>query len=243
MQFVGNLTDTDLSEVRKGIRSKTFLRATNAGIKPNLVFRWLGVVMALASAAAISLVAVLSIGCYGAVKLLARIRPLHDAYQFLSRAYDRFLERLGQKVLKDSRDTPALRLMVSLSLSAVPIFVIQLVSGKPRLLLVIAFYLSLYGLKFERFVRMFSAKHLEAHRKQLATSRGDTTRCSAATSNSSSDICMGTFRNWIGRRMCVCTTERTAGSTTLPRRAATIGRAGWTRAERPFPGPGPGCGR
>ncbi|MGA8072155.1 MAG: fatty acid desaturase [Candidatus Acidiferrales bacterium] len=122
--------------------------------------------MALASAAAISLVAVLSIGCYGAVKLLARIRPLHDAYQFLSRAYDRFLERLGQKVLKDSRDTPALRLMVSLSLSAVPIFVIQLVLGKPRLLLVIAFYLSLYGLKFERFVRMFSAKHLEAHRKQ-----------------------------------------------------------------------------
>jgi fatty acid desaturase len=48
----------------------------------------------------------------------------------------------------------------------VPIFLIQLVLGKPRLLLVIAFYLSLYGLKFERFVRMFSAKHLEAHRRQ-----------------------------------------------------------------------------
>ncbi|HTG28548.1 MAG TPA: fatty acid desaturase [Methylomirabilota bacterium] len=40
----------------------------------------------------------------------------------------------------------------------------QILLGKPRLLLVIAFYLSLYGLKFQRSVRMFSAKHLEAHR-------------------------------------------------------------------------------
>jgi fatty acid desaturase len=32
-------------------------------------------------------------------------------------------------------------------------------------LLAFAFYLSLYGLKFQRFVRMFSAKHLEAHRR------------------------------------------------------------------------------
>jgi fatty acid desaturase len=56
--------------------------------------------------------------------------------------------------------------MVSLTLTAVPIFVIQLVLGKPRFLLAIAFYLSLYGLKARRSVRMFSAKHLEAHRPQ-----------------------------------------------------------------------------
>jgi hypothetical protein len=59
-----------------------------------------------------------------------------------------------------------LRLMVSLSLTAIPVLVIQLVLGKPRLLRVIAFYLSLYGLKARRSVRMFSAKHLEAHRPQ-----------------------------------------------------------------------------
>jgi fatty acid desaturase len=98
--------------------------------------------------------------------LLGRIGPLRGAYQFLSRAYDRFLERLGQEVLRDPRDTPALRVMVSLSLTAIPIFVMQLVLGKPRLLLVIAFYLSLCGPKFQRSVRMFSAKHLEAHRPQ-----------------------------------------------------------------------------
>ena len=122
--------------------------------------------MALASIAALSLVGAVSLGCYGAAMLLGKVRPLPEAYQFLSRTYDRFLDLLGQEVLRDYRDTPALRIMVSLSLTAVPIFVIQLVLGKPRLLLVIAFYLSLCGLKFQRSVRMFSAKHLEAHRPQ-----------------------------------------------------------------------------
>jgi hypothetical protein len=97
-------------------------------------------------------------------KLFGTVRPLRDTYQFLSQAYDRFIDRLGQKVLRDSRDTPALRIMVSLTLTAVPIFVIQLVLGKPRLPLAIAFYLSLCGFKFQRSVRMFSAKHVEAHR-------------------------------------------------------------------------------
>src|ERR1700730_15356970 len=138
------------------------------GTKPKLLFlfQWFAVLMGLASAVAALPVAALSFGCYGAAMFLGRIRPLRDAYEFLSRAYDRVLDRLGQEVLRDPRDTPALRLMVSLSLTAVPIFGIQLVLGKPRLLLAIAFYLSLLGLKFQRFVRMFSAKHLEAHRRQ-----------------------------------------------------------------------------
>jgi fatty acid desaturase len=120
--------------------------------------------MGLASIAAASLVGALSYGCYGAAKVLGSVRPLRDAYQFLSHAYDRVLSRLGKEVLRDCRDVPALRVMVSLSLTAVPIFAIQLLLGKPRLLLVIAFYLSLYGSKFQRSIRMFSAKHLEAHR-------------------------------------------------------------------------------
>jgi fatty acid desaturase len=138
------------------------------GDRPKLLFlfQWFAVLMGLASAVAALPVAVLSFGCYGAARLLGKVRPLRDAYEFLSRAYDRVLDRLGWKVLRDPRDTPALRLMVSLSLTAVPIFVVQLVLGKPRLLLVIAFYLSLYGLKFQRFVRMFSASHLEAHRRE-----------------------------------------------------------------------------
>jgi fatty acid desaturase len=138
----------------------------NSGANPKLGFRWCGVPIALASAGAISLVALLSFGCYYAAMTLGRVRPLRNAYQFVSKAYDQLLDKLGREVLQDSRDAPALRLMVSLSLSAIPIFLIQLVLGKPRLLLAIAFYISLYGLKFQRFVRMFSAKHLEAHRRQ-----------------------------------------------------------------------------
>jgi fatty acid desaturase len=158
--------EADLSDVQKGTHSNAYWPAISFAALPELVLRCWAVLMAVASTLAVALVAVLSIGCYGAAKLLGKIRPLRDAYQFLSRTYDRFLDRLGQKVLRDPRDTPALRLMVSLSLTALPIFVAQLVLGKPRLLLAIAFYLSLYGLKFERFVRMFSAKHLEAHRRQ-----------------------------------------------------------------------------
>jgi fatty acid desaturase len=166
MQFVAKLMEADLNDVHRGTRSNAYWPAIRLGAIPEIILRCGAVLMALASTVAVALVAVLSVGCYGAAKLLGKIRPLRDAYQFFSRTYDRSLDRLGQKVLRDPRDTPALRLMVSLSLTALPIFVVQLVLGKPRLLLAIAFYLSLYGLKFERFVRMFSAKHLEAHRRQ-----------------------------------------------------------------------------
>ena len=166
MQFVGTATGADSNEARKIIRSNTFWPAPSLRTIPNLVVHCLAVLIGLASTAAVSLVAVLSIGGYLLAQLLGKIRPLRDTYRFLSRTYDQLLARLGQKVLRDARDLPALRLMVSVTLTALPIFILQLVLGKPRLLLVLAFYLSLYGLKFERFVRMFSAKHLEAHRRQ-----------------------------------------------------------------------------
>jgi fatty acid desaturase len=136
-----------------------------ANSRLRFLFRSWAVLMGLASTIAALPVAALSFGSYGLALLLGRVRPLRVAYEFVSRGYDRVLARLGQKVLRDPRDTPALRLMVSLTLTVVPIFAIQLVLGKPRLLLAIAFYLSLYGLKFQRFIRMFSASHLEAHRR------------------------------------------------------------------------------
>jgi fatty acid desaturase len=138
------------------------------GGRPRLLFLWQGfaVLMGLASTVAALPVAVLSFGVYGARLVLGKIGPLRSAYEFLSGTYDRVIERIAQKVLRDPRDAPALRLMASLTVTVVPIFVAQLVLGRPRLLLVIAFYLSLYGVKFQRFIRMFSASHLEAHRRQ-----------------------------------------------------------------------------
>ena len=128
--------------------------------------------MGLASTAAALPVAALSFGCYGASVLLGKVRLLRQGYDFLSGMYDRIIDRLGQRILRDPRDAPALRVMVSLTVTVVPIFVIQIILGKLSLLLVIAFYLSLYGLKFQRFVRMFSASHLEAHRRQGFFSEG-----------------------------------------------------------------------
>ena len=134
--------------------------------RPKFLFLLQGfaLLMGLASLAAALPVTLLSFACYGLALLLGKVWPLREIYETFSRAYDRFIDHLAQKVLRDPRDAPALRLMVSLTLTAVPIFVTQLVLGKPRLLLVVAFYLALYGLKFQRFVRMFSASHLEAHR-------------------------------------------------------------------------------
>jgi len=159
MQIAGKLAEADLSGVRKEARKKTHSPALRLQV-PKLVFRCLALLMALASIVAVALVAVLSFGFYSVAMLLGKVRPLREGYQFFSRAYDRFIDRLGQEILRDPRDAPALRLMVSVTFTVVPIFVIQLILGRLQLLLAIAFYLSLYGVKFERIVRMFSAKHL-----------------------------------------------------------------------------------
>jgi len=153
----------DISHPDIGTASMTM----SLGARPRLLplYQFFAVLLGLASSLAALPVAVLSFGTYGVSLLLSKIPPIRATYEFLSRSYDRFIGRLGQKVLRDPRDAPALRLMVSLTVTAVPIFVIQLVLGKPRLLLIVAFYLSLYGLKFQRFIRMFSASHLEAHRR------------------------------------------------------------------------------
>ena len=166
MILTHKLAAENLNGIRRSKRSKTYWHALRHAAITKLLFRTLAVVVALASIAAVSLVTSLSFGAYGIAILLGRIRPLRDAYQSLSYAYERFIDWLGQEILRDPRDSPALRIMASLTVTAVPIFVLQLVLGKPQLLLTIAFYLSLYGLKAQRAVRMFSAKHLEAHRAQ-----------------------------------------------------------------------------
>jgi fatty acid desaturase len=166
MQLAGKISVADLNQVQKGARSKTYSPAFSPRAIAKLLVRCVSVPIALASIAAASLEGLLSFAFYGIATLLGKVRPLGEAYQYLSRAYDRFIDRLGQEVLRDSRDTPALRLMVSLSLTALPIFLVQLALGKPRLLLVIAFYLALCGPKFQRSIRMFSTKHMEAHRPQ-----------------------------------------------------------------------------
>ena len=223
MQFVSKLTQAPLNDVPKDARSNTYGPTVNPHAISKLLLRCLSVPIALTSIASASLEGTLSVGFYGAAMLLGKVRPLRKAYQFLSRAYDRFIGRLGQEVLRDSRDTPALRIMVSLTLTALPIFVIQLILGKPRLLLVIAFYLSLCGPKFQRSVRMFSAKHLEAHRPQgYFSDRYD--RLFGRYVEFFLGYLYGTFPNWDGPFMSVSTIRKTADPTIMLPPWATIER-------------------
>jgi hypothetical protein len=81
--------------------------AMSFGAKPKLlfIFRWWAVLMGLASIAAALPVGAFSFGCDGATKLLLRVCPLRDAYKFLFGAYGRVIDRLGQEVLWDPRDS------------------------------------------------------------------------------------------------------------------------------------------
>src|SRR5271166_4289242 len=125
MQLVEKLAGGDLNDVQECARSKTYWREIQPRAMGKLLVRCLSVPIALASIAAALLEGGLSLAFYGVTQLLGKVRPLRGAYQFFSRAYDRMLDRLGREVLRDHRDTPALRLMVSLTLTAVPIFVMQ----------------------------------------------------------------------------------------------------------------------
>ncbi|HEX2776051.1 MAG TPA: hypothetical protein VHN10_05370 [Candidatus Acidoferrales bacterium] len=66
MQFVGTVAEADSHEVRASTRSKTnsYWPAASLRAIPILIVRSVAVLIALASIAAVSLVAVLSIGSY-----------------------------------------------------------------------------------------------------------------------------------------------------------------------------------
>ncbi len=164
MESISKLTQAELSNVPEHVRPDTFGPAINFGETRKFLVRCISVPIALASIAAVSIEGAVSVTSYWAAKLLGKIRPVRETYQLLSSSYDRLVSRVGQEVLQDPRDTPALRIMISLTLTALPILVVQLVVGKPHILLAVAFYLALCGPMFQRTVRMFSAKHLEAHR-------------------------------------------------------------------------------
>src|SRR5271168_4383711 len=92
-QSVGN------SDLRDGAGAATVRPTLSVGAGFRAAFRWLAVLTAAASIVAVLLVGAISMGCYALVAVLGKIRPLREAYQFISGVYDRLIERLGQKVL------------------------------------------------------------------------------------------------------------------------------------------------
>jgi len=172
----------------------------------------LGSTHGFASIAAVSLVGVLSSHLWAGQA--SRRSPLREAYQFFPGPTPVHRPARPRSSAGLARP-PALRLLVSLTLTAVRIFAIQLVLGNLGFCSPSLLSFSLCGPKFQRSARMFSAKHLRTHRPQ-GYSRTNTIRSSAVRSNSFSDICYGDLPE-LGRTVHVRSTiKRTADPTTMP---------------------------
>ncbi len=147
---------------------------TPAGISPALHYAlWpLRVAVVLFSSLSIAIIfpfAMLLHVLRRGLELLPGVRAGED---LAIRWYHRQVDRLGRRVLVDPRDEPILAAVLSLSLTAVPVFIAQLVLYKLNHLtlniaLLFAFYAFIFGPKLRAFARSFSALHQEGHRNGL----------------------------------------------------------------------------
>jgi fatty acid desaturase len=78
--------------------------------------------------------------------------------------YHAQVQRLANRVLKDPRDEPILAAAITLGLTAIPIFIAQLVIVEISWPLVLGFYACVYGPNIRAFVRSFSSMHQEGHK-------------------------------------------------------------------------------
>jgi fatty acid desaturase len=82
----------------------------------------------------------------------------------ITTAYHNQVQRLANRVLKDPRDEPILAAAITLGLTAIPIFIAQLVIVEISWPLVLGFYACVYGPNIRAFVRSFSSMHQEGHK-------------------------------------------------------------------------------
>lgn len=99
-----------------------------------------------------------------ALAVLPGVRPL--SAWWLSR-YHAAVAVLAQRLMVDPRNEPILAAVISLALTALPIFVAQLFLERIEPLLVVAFYAAVFGPNVRAYVRSFSALHQEGHRNGL----------------------------------------------------------------------------
>ncbi|RFA29218.1 hypothetical protein CAI21_10650 [Alkalilimnicola ehrlichii] len=141
--------------------------ALPGGINPLLHYALLPlrVLFILASTAAISVIFALGMVLHGARQLLALIPGVTAVANGWHVAYHAAIYRLGRRILKDPRDEPILAAVISLILTTVPVFVVQLIVVDINWFLVLTFYALVFGPKLRGFVRTFSAWHQEVHRR------------------------------------------------------------------------------
>lgn len=75
-------------------------------------------------------------------------------------------EALGRRLLADQRDMPVMHVIVQVSLTIIPIFLLQLAIGEFSLLLWSLYLLFMVGPRMVQYQRLFSCAHNEGHRPQ-----------------------------------------------------------------------------
>ena len=128
------------------------------------------VVLVIFSTAAVLVIFSLSMTLHAIRKMLALIPGVSIASQWCVDWYHRQIDRLGRRVLVDPRDEPILAAVISLTATAVVVFIAQLAIYPEQgvnYYLVAAFYAFVFGPKLRGYARSFSSLHQEGHRNGL----------------------------------------------------------------------------
>jgi fatty acid desaturase len=132
------------------------------------VFHFLAVplfaVLLLFNTAAIGVILTLALALQMGRWLLVRVPGFAALGRGIITQYHRLVQRLADKVLKDPRDEPILAAAISVGLTALPVFIAQLLVKDLSWVLVLAFYAFIYGPNIRGFVRSFSSMHQEGHK-------------------------------------------------------------------------------
>lgn len=141
--------------------------ALPGGINPVLHYALLPlrVLFIAASTAAITIIFTLGMVLHVARLMLALVPGVTPAANAAHGVYHGLIARLGRRVLVDPRDEPILAAVISLTFTAMPVFIAQLILVEINWYLLAAFYAFVFGPKVRGFVRTFSAWHQEVHRR------------------------------------------------------------------------------
>ncbi|GAB1262691.1 fatty acid desaturase [Aurantivibrio plasticivorans] len=109
--------------------------------------------------------------------------------------YHDWVQLLADNLLEDPRDEPILACVIGLTLTALPVLIIQLALGELNYGLVLLFYAFIYGANIRSFVRSFSAMHQDGHKPGGVFKGGSW--CEKATGNSFTYCYLAIFRGII----------------------------------------------
>ncbi|MFZ5724684.1 MAG: DUF2306 domain-containing protein [Pseudomonadota bacterium] len=102
----------------------------------------------------------------GLLRLLDRVPGLRALRALAYRPVGALAEALGRRLLADPRDMPVMHVIVQVSLTVIPLFLVQLAIGEFSWILWSLYLLFMVGPRMMQYQRLFSCAHNEGHRPQ-----------------------------------------------------------------------------